>query len=111
MSGMGSRIRLLLERNELSQKALAEKINISATAMNNYVQDLRSPSLEVLSKMCDELHCSADYLLGRKDEPIIRLTDEEATLIRVWRKTEDEDLKALIKRNLGIIEKKKRGVS
>ena len=108
MDGLGDRIRFLIEQNEISQKDLAARISASPTAVNNYVQDYRVPSLETLAKICDVLHCSADYLLGRKEEPLLRLSDEEQQLLRAWRKTEDTDLKALILRNLGIGPQKKK---
>lgn len=108
MEGLGDRIRFLLEQNEMSQKEFAARISSSPTAVNNYIQDYRMPPLETLTKICDVLHCSADYLLGRKEEPLLRLSDEEQQLLRAWRKTEDPDLKALIMRNLGIVPQKKK---
>lgn len=103
MEGMGERILSLLEKDELTQKEFAKKINVTPQAFNNYVLDLRSPSLETVVKICDELNCSADYLLGRSELP--RNSDDERVLRALHRA--DPDLQALVLRSLGIQEKKK----
>ena len=56
----------LIECN-ISQKALAEKIFMSQSVINNYCTGKREPSLPVLIAICKALNVSADYLLGLTD--------------------------------------------
>ena len=44
----GDILRELLEEKELSQKQLAEDLNISASAVGNYVRNNREPDFETL---------------------------------------------------------------
>lgn len=51
----------------LSQKQVAECLQISRTCYANYEQGLREPSFEILRKICDFYNITADYLIGRTD--------------------------------------------
>ena len=48
----------------LSQKDVAEKLEISATCYAGYEQGYRQPDLNMLRKICVLFDVSADYLLG-----------------------------------------------
>ncbi|MDE6029772.1 MAG: helix-turn-helix domain-containing protein [Clostridiales bacterium] len=61
------RLKEALAENNLSQNALAQKINMSQSVVNNYFTGKREPSLDVLISICKELQVSADYLLGLTD--------------------------------------------
>ncbi len=60
----GEILRELLEERELSQKQLAEDLNISASAVGNYVRNNREPDFETLKKFADYFHVSTDFLLN-----------------------------------------------
>lgn len=62
------RLRELRLAHELTQKQVAEQLNISTRAYAHYEQGGREPSLDVLRKICDFFDVSADYLIGRTDE-------------------------------------------
>lgn len=53
----------------LSQKELAEKLNMNLRTYGSYERGERDVSTAVLLKLCKALNISSDYLLGRK-EPI-----------------------------------------
>lgn len=61
---LGEILRELLEERELSQKQLAEDLNISASAVGNYVRNNREPDFETLKKFADYFHVSTDFLLN-----------------------------------------------
>ena len=64
INGLGSRLheqRLLLK---LSQKEVAEAINVSPSVVSNYENDERTPSVENLMALAGLFRCSTDYLLG-----------------------------------------------
>lgn len=60
----GDVLRELLENNNLSQKKLAEDLNISASAVGNYVRNNREPDFETLKKIAGYFHVSTDFLLS-----------------------------------------------
>ena len=47
----GDILRDLLEERNLSQKQMAEDLNISASAVGNYVRNNREPDFETLKKI------------------------------------------------------------
>ncbi len=62
--GLGLRLqqqRLLLK---LSQKDVAEAINVSPSVISNYESGERTPSVENLMALAGLYRCSTDYLLG-----------------------------------------------
>ena len=67
MNKFKERINEVLDENNLSQSALALKIYMSQSVVNNYCTGKREPSLDVLILICKELNVSADYLLGLVD--------------------------------------------
>ncbi len=60
----GKRLReLRIERN-LSQKEIADAVDISINAISQYENCKRFPDEKILIKLCDFYKISADYLLG-----------------------------------------------
>lgn len=57
-------MRELLEERGLSQKQMAEDLNISASAVGNYVRNNREPDFETLKKIADYFCVSTDFLLN-----------------------------------------------
>lgn len=47
---------------------LAEKIGVVQGAISLYENGMRTPSVEVLTKLADVLQCTTDELLGRTQE-------------------------------------------
>lgn len=69
MTGFGSRLKEIRSSKKVTQKAMAEYLEIQETSYQMYEYDKREPSFETLVKICDHLQISADYLLGRSDKP------------------------------------------
>ena len=85
---LGQTIALYREKLDLTQKELAEKLNIGKSTMSQYESDERRPSDEVKIKLCDIFSITLDELMNRptpktkkmpKDLKKI-LEDEEVTL-------------------------------
>jgi transcriptional regulator with XRE-family HTH domain len=53
----------------MTQEVLAERINVTKVSVSGYETGSRLPDIRLLSKICDVLQCSADYLLGKIDQP------------------------------------------
>ena len=69
MNTFGKRIRSLRKALDLSQKEVSEKIGCSSKVLSNYVLGKREPDFETIVKLCDFFNVTADYLLGRTDNP------------------------------------------
>lgn len=68
--GDGDRILRLLERNEMQQKELAEKINIDAAVLNRIIKNRRPLRSDELLAIANVFRVSTDCLLGKKDSPM-----------------------------------------
>lgn len=76
MSSLGKNIRSLREANNLSQKELAEKLNIAISTLSQYENSVRVPSDEIKIKMADYFNVTLDYLLGRSSNPKLSRKNE-----------------------------------
>lgn len=54
---------------ELSQEELAKKSGLKPAAISHFETGARKPSFDNLRKLTDALNVTADYLLGRTDDP------------------------------------------
>lgn len=65
MSKFSERIKAERKKAGLTQREIAEKLGITASAYTQYETDKTQPSLETASKLADILKVSLDYLIGR----------------------------------------------
>lgn len=63
----GDRLKSLRETRGISQKELAESLNVSDVMVSMYEQDKKKPSLDTIAKMADYFNVTVDYLLGLED--------------------------------------------
>ena len=79
------RLDLLSDQN-ISQKTLADDLQVSRSTLNNYLKDRRWLSPDLICGICRYLDISADYLLGLSDQKHpSRLPDDELALLEVYR--------------------------
>ena len=57
-------LREAIKSSNLTQKEIAEKLNVHPTAINKYMCDDVYPSLETFANLCEVLDVSADDILG-----------------------------------------------
>ena len=62
--GLGKRLQEQRVLKNLSQREVADIINVSPSIVSNYERSERVPSLEILVSLANLYHCSTDYLLG-----------------------------------------------
>lgn len=62
MDDMGKRIKQLLEKKNLNQKQLAEKVGCTEAAISHYIKGDRTPRASVLAKIAITLDTTSDYL-------------------------------------------------
>ena len=63
----GERLRELRCEKGLTQKQLAEKLNISQKSLSKYERESLDVSTELIVRICRYFQVSADYLLGLDD--------------------------------------------
>lgn len=85
---LGEIIKELLEQHTISQKQLAESLDISPSALGNYIQCRREPDYHTLVRIADFFHVTTDYLLNHSTAPA--LSHEEEHLIHIFRSLSEE---------------------
>ena len=80
----GDKLRALRSERGWTQQQLAEKVELVSASISAYEQGTKSPSVEVLIKLCSLFNVSSDYLLGLSDSMELKmsaLTDDQTQLI------------------------------
>ena len=66
---MRERLRELRKKEQLTQKELAIKINIAPSTLGDYERKAKIIATPFVYDICKKYHISADYLLGKIDNP------------------------------------------
>lgn len=66
----GERIKDRREKLNLTQDQLAETMGVTRNALSSYESDRNFPPGKALGVLADALNTSADYILGRTDDPM-----------------------------------------
>lgn len=61
----GERLKQLRLDHNLTQEAMAEKLQTVRSTINKYEKNTRKPEYETLIKIADLFQTTTDYLLGR----------------------------------------------
>ena len=64
---METRIKILREDNDLTQKQLSSYLNVSQVAYSYYELNRRNIPIEILNKLADYYNTSVDYLIYKTD--------------------------------------------
>lgn len=65
----GIRLKELRQMKKLKQTELAEILNVTYRAVQNYEAGNREPNIDKLIFLADYFNVSLDYLVGRSDNP------------------------------------------
>ena len=71
---LGTRIASLRQGRGISQAELAQRLNISTSAIGMYEQGRREPSVDTLVALAKEFGVSLDYLLSGKPDTVRDVT-------------------------------------
>lgn len=74
---LGEMIKQYRERKEITQKDLAEKLNVTPQAVSRWENGISLPDVEVLPKLANLLHISIDGLLGYQSGNDTKISEEE----------------------------------
>lgn len=69
LSVLGSRIKYLREKKNLSQKRLADSLGITNVQLSRYESGDRKPDPETILQIADYFETTTDYLLGKTNNP------------------------------------------
>lgn len=61
---LGTRIRTIRKREELTQEKFAKKLGVSKETVGNIERGDNEPSLYIIKKICKEFNYSADFVMG-----------------------------------------------
>lgn len=65
---IGKRIEKILEKNNISQRELANRIGVDESIVSRIINGDRNPKTDVLANIATALHTTSDYLLGIENE-------------------------------------------
>ena len=85
---IGSQLRSLLEQEGITQRELAEALNISTTTLNGYVQNRREPDGKTMVRLASYFNTTTDYIYGITSirEPVTTpYSAEERHLVNIYR--------------------------
>lgn len=98
----GNVLRLLRQRNSMTQKQLAEILGVSESRIGMYERCQREPDFEMLEAIADYFNVDMDFLTGRTDverqytfspavpSPALELTPAETQLVSDYRDSSEE---------------------
>lgn len=89
-----NKLRNLIEERNLTQKKVANDLNIAPSTMGGYVQGSSEPDFETLKRIAEYFNVSADYLLGVKSINCNCSAEDE--LLRVFRSLTNEQQRIFI---------------
>ena len=83
----GDKLREVLEQRELQQKEFANRINVSKSSINSYVNNHELPNILLVKDMAKELGVSIDYLVEYNPDPDkVTLSPLEAEMMTKFRR-------------------------
>ena len=88
---IGKRIKIKRKKDKINQKELAEKVGISASAINQFEKGEKKPSSIVLAKIARVLDVSTDYLIAVSDDEGIFVGKEVSLAFRDFKELKRKD--------------------
>lgn len=89
----GDILRELIEDNDMTQKQLANDLNIASTTIGNYIRGAREPDFQILKLFASYFNVTTDYLLNFRSG--IAKDHKEDELLHLYR-TLPKDKKELL---------------
>lgn len=94
---IGFQLRNLLEQKGITQKQLADDLNISATTLNGYIKNRRQPDASTVIRLASYFQTTTDYIYGIstiREPPSSPYNSAEQNLVKIYREM-PEDKKSL----------------
>ena len=101
MTTFRDRLKALRVQKGKSQRALAEDLNLSKSAISMYESGTREPDHETTERIADYFNVDVDYLLGRSNVTL-RYTDDETVQIVTDRLRRNPEYSVLFKASANV---------
>ncbi len=93
MKTIGERIIFLREKQRMSQKELATRLQITAASLSRYENNIHEPKSDILIRLAQILDTNTDFILGldpnyntkRQQQSFNILTPEEEQMLKHYR--------------------------
>ncbi len=98
MQILAERLKSIREQRGLLQKKVAADLNMGNTTLSNYEKNVSTPPPELLVALADYYNTSADYLLGRTDDPspeTYKLSETDRRLVYLVGELDEKDKNSL----------------
>lgn len=85
---IGTQLQNLLEQEGITQKKLAQDLNISTTTLNGYIKNRRQPDAKTVIRLASYFNTTTDYIYGltKLREPMVTSYNaEERHLVNIYR--------------------------
>ena len=93
---LSKRLKELRLKNNMTQRELGEKINVTKVSICCYENGTRCPTLDTLTKLGEVLGVSVSYLMGYDEDvkvkhhkQVVKMAKEEIEFVMELRKLED----------------------
>ena len=96
MSIFTDRLSSLLEKNNMTQRELSERIGVTTATLSRYISGNRLPSGNTVANIATALHTTSDYLLGREADEEFDFPKMERIIARNASKMTIQEKKELI---------------
>lgn len=75
--------RQIRKSRNLSQQDIANKLDVNQTSVSQWERGVTMPNISTLSKLCEILETSSDYLLGISDDVITKQWEDKSTVAKL----------------------------
>ncbi|WP_333860755.1 helix-turn-helix domain-containing protein [Clostridium sp.] len=89
------RLKELRLKKGLTQKELAQKLNMQNTAISKYELNQRKPDTETLLEIANFFNVSVDYLLGNSDDRTTLNPKEDTPYEKISKLVKENEIKTL----------------
>jgi transcriptional regulator with XRE-family HTH domain len=93
---IGSRIAFLRDQRGWTQEQLAASLGISRAALSHYEKNRREPDSETLAKVADLFNVTIDYLVGRTENPHMRMDADVGSFVDQLELSDEELLRKFV---------------
>lgn len=70
---LGLRLKKLREDRNLTQKQVAERLDVAKDTIYRYEANLQMPTSDKLAKLARIYHTSTDYIMGLDDKTVLKI--------------------------------------
>jgi len=96
MKKIGEKINRILEEKKMTQRDLAQKIDLDESTLSRIIKGDRTPNIETLSNIATILHVTTDYLLDIENNTKFDSQREIRLIARNLSKLTREEKKELV---------------